>query len=428
MLETKYSQSVTLSHPAPTPFVQQVGRALFETNLLNQFTTTIVYKPDAQWLNYLNSVARLLKVDLSKQLLRRSVTEFPLSLVRDYPWHEVFRLLVGRLDKDKRLTDVVFHWGNKNFDQWVARSALAGAKAVYSYETACVETFQAAKKYNMACIYDVPAPEHDFVTHLLNEEIKNYPELNTSYWKYVLTLQERRTQWRRQEWNLADVVIANSEFTKASYATAGLDVEKVRVVPYGAPPITTEVSEGSSSAEPLRFLWAGTFSIRKGAHYLLKAWKKLQPNSQARLSVFGALELPSSLVQDLPKEIKISGTVPRSELYELYRQADVLVFPTLCDGFGMVVTEAFAQGLPVITTNRAGAADLVKHGVNGLIIPAGDADALAEALDWCLTHRQELKAMRKAALETAASWQWSDYRRTLIEKMLDGLKAAGYTL
>lgn len=428
MLETKYSQSVTLSHPAPTPFVQQVGRALFETNLLNQFTTTIVYKPDAQWLNYLDSVAKLLKVDLSKQLSRRSVTEFPLSLVRDYPWHEVFRLLVGRLDKDKRLTDVVFHWGNKNFDQWVARSALAGAKAVYSYETACVETFQAAKKHNMACIYDVPAPEHDFVTHLLNEEIKNYPELNTSYWKYVLTLQERRTQWRRQEWNLADVVIANSEFTKASYAAAGLDVEKVRVVPYGAPPITTEVSEGSSPAEPLRFLWAGTFSIRKGAHYLLKAWKKLQPNSQARLSVFGALELPSSLVQDLPKEIKISGTVPRSELYELYRQADVLVFPTLCDGFGMVVTEAFAQGLPVITTNRAGAADLVKHGVNGLIIPAGDADALAEALDWCLTHRQELKAMRKAALETAASWQWSDYRRTLIEKMLDGLKAAGYTL
>ncbi|MBD2297297.1 glycosyltransferase family 4 protein [Nostoc sp. FACHB-190] len=428
MLKTKYSQSVTLSHPAPTPFVQQVGRALFETNLLNRFTTTIVYKPDAQWLNYLNSVAKLLKVDLSKQLSRRSVTEFPLSLVRDYPWHEVFRLLVGRLDKDKRLTDVVFHWGNKGFDQWVARSALAGAKAVYSYETACVETFQAAKKHNIACIYDVPAPEHDFVTHLLNEEIENYPELNTSYWKYVLTLQERRTQWRRQEWNLADVVIANSEFTKASYAAAGLDVEKVRVVPYGAPPITTEVSEGSSAAEPLRFFWAGTFSIRKGAHYLLKAWKKLQPNSQARLDVFGALELPSSLVQDLPKEIKISGTVPRSELYELYRQADVLVFPTLCDGFGMVVTEAFAQGLPVITTNRAGAADLVKHGVNGLIIPAGDADALAEALDWCLTHRQELKAMRKAALETAASWQWSDYRRTLIEKMLDGLKAAGYTL
>lgn len=428
MLETKYNQSITLSHPAPTPFVQQVGRALFEEGILGQFTTTLVYRPDAQWLNYLQPLANLLKFDLHKQLSRRSVTEFPLSLVKDYPLHEVIRLLVGRLDKDKRLTDVVFHWGNKGFDNWVARSALADAKAVYSYETACVKTFQVAKKRNMACIYDVPAPEHDYVTNLLNEEIKDFPELNTPYWKYVLALQEQRTQWRRQEWELADVVIANSEFTKSSYAAAGLDVEKVRVVPYGAPPITSEVSLGSSQTEPLRFLWAGTFGVRKGAHYLLKAWQKLQPNSSASLDVYGALELPSALVNDLPKEIKISGTVPHRELYELYRQADVLVFPTLCDGFGMVVTEAFAQGLPVITTNRAGAADLVKHGVNGLIIPAGDVDALAEALEWCLTHRQELKAMRQAALETAANWQWSDYRRTLIERLLDGLKAAGYNL
>lgn len=428
MLETKYSQSITLSHPAPTPFVQQVGRALFEEGLLNQFTTTFVYRPDAQWINHLNPLAKLLKIDLHKQLSRRSVTEFPLSLVKDYPWYEITRLVVGRLDKEKKLTDSVFHWSNKEFDHWVARTALTGAKAVYSYETACVATFQAAKKHKMACIYDVPAPEHDFVTKLLNEEIKDYPELNTSYWQYVLELQEQRTHWRRQEWQLADVVIANSEFTKESYAIAGLDVEKVRVVPYGAPPITGEVSLGSSETEPMRFFWAGTFGIRKGAHYLLKAWNKLQPGASARLDVFGALDLPSALVNDLPQEITISGTVPRSELDGLYRQADVLVFPTLCDGFGMVVTEAFAQGLPVITTNRAGAADLVKHGVNGLIIPAGDVDALAEALEWCLTHRQELKAMRQAALDTAASWQWSDYRRTLIEKLVDGLKAAGYTL
>jgi glycosyltransferase involved in cell wall biosynthesis len=94
----------------------------------------------------------------------------------------------------------------------------------------------------------------------------------------------------------------------------------------------------------------------------------------------------------------------------------------------MVVTEAFAQGLPVITTDRAGAADLVRHGVNGLIIPAGDRSALLEALDWCITHRKELKAMRQAALDTAASWQWSDYRKALVNNLLDGLKVAGYSL
>ncbi|NEO67677.1 MAG: glycosyltransferase family 4 protein, partial [Moorea sp. SIO4G2] len=150
--------------------------------------------------------------------------------------------------------------------------------------------------------------------------------------------------------------------------------------------------------------------------------------SNVQLNVFGAMGLPQSLLANIPDSIHLNGTVPRSELYKIYHNSDVLVFPTLCDGFGMVVTEAFAQGLPVITTNRAGAADLVRHGVNGLIIPAGDADALADALEWCVSHRAELRAMGQAALETAANWQWSDYRRLLIENLQDDLKIKGYSL
>lgn len=420
---------VLLTHPAPTPFAQQIGRALFDAGMLSQFTTTFVDRPNSVKLQYLCQLAKIFQFDLRRQLSRRSVTEFPLSMVRDYPWREVVWNLVGRFDKDKRLTDLMFHWSNTGFDRWVARQALVGSDAVYGYEYACLATFQAAREREMACIYDVPSPEHDYVGNLLREELKSYPEIQTLYQRYCQARHAQRTQRRQQEWQLADVVIANSEFTKASYAAAGLDVEKVRVVPLGAPPVCTEyITETISKQEPLRCLWAGTFSIRKGAHYLLQAWKKLQPSSGARLDVFGAMELPETLLQNLPDSIKISGTIPRSELYEFYRQADVLVFPTLCDGFGMVVTEAFAQGLPVITTNRAGAVDLVGHLVNGLIVPPGNAQALAEALEWCMTHRSELRAMRKAALETAASWQWSDYRRALLENLRDGLTAAGYKL
>ncbi len=114
------------------------------------------------------------------------------------------------------------------------------------------------------------------------------------------------------------------------------------------------------------------------------------------------------------------GSVVRSVLFEAYEAADILVFPTLSDGFGMVVTEAFAHGLPVITTNRAGASDLVRHGVNGLIIPAGDAVALANALKWCIENRQQLTGMRQAALDTARNWQWSDYRAALTRVVCDG--------
>lgn len=417
--------TVTLAHTAPTPFVQQVGRALYEANLLNQFVTTIVYRPDQPLTKLATSLSDRLYFDLAKQLSRRAVTEFPLSLVKDYPQFEILQLLTGKLGIDRRLGDWIFHRGLSAYDHWVAKT-VRSSRVVYGYETACLATFEAAKQAGIACVYDVPAPEHDFVENLLFEELQRYPELETPYRKYVRQRQAERTQKRRREWELADVVIANSEFTKASYAAAGLDVAKVRVVPYGAPAIAASAIAEQPSPT-LQVLWAGTFSIRKGAHYLLQAWRQLHPQN-ATLSIYGAMGLPATLTANLPDSIQISGTIPRTELYQRYQQADVLVFPTLCDGFGMVVTEAFAQGLPVITTDRAGAADLIQHGVNGLIVPSGDAEALADTLQWCVSHRAELRSMRKAALETAAKWQWSDYRRSLIENLRDGLSAAGFTL
>lgn len=183
---------------------------------------------------------------------------------------------------------------------------------------------------------------------------------------------------------------------------------------------------GSSERELLRVLWAGNFSVRKGAHYLLSAWKQIASENAATLDIYGAVLLPEKLLRGLPASIRFCSTIPHVELFTQYQKADVLVFPTLCDGFGMVVTEAFAHGLPVITTNRAGAADLVSHGENGLIVPAGDADALAQALEWCIGHRTQLAAMRRAASETAARWQWYDYRHALADNVTAGLRAAGY--
>ena len=233
--------------------------------------------------------------------------------------------------------------------------------------------------------------EHDFVENLIQREIEKFPELDDGKRTYFLSHRVRRTKRRRQEWALADVVIANSTFTRDFYAAAGLDVGKVRVIPLGAPPVRNSGVDMEGWPCPLRVLWAGTFSVRKGAHYLLEAWRNLAPRQSAKLEIYGAVALPAKLMRDLPSTISISPTVPRTELFEHYRAADILVFPTLCDGFGMVVTEAFAQGLPVITTTRAAPRDLVRHGENGLIIPAGDTRALTDALEWCMTHPDRIE-------------------------------------
>jgi glycosyltransferase involved in cell wall biosynthesis len=264
----------------------------------------------------------------------------------------------------------------------------------------------------------MPAPEPLFVQRILGVEMDKFPELRTAYHRYTAKREDRRTARRRAEWHCADVVIAASAYTKRSFTTAGLDVAKVRIVPLGAPVVWArdEALSPVAARDPKpTFLWAGTFGIRKGAHYLLDAWRQGGFGRHARLKVFGAVALPDRVLRPVPEGVEFGGSISRPALMAQYRDSDALIFPTLCDGWGMVVTEAWSRGLPVITTDCAGAADLLRDGENGLLIRAGDAGAISESLQWCLSNREKLRAMREAALATAANWQWSDYRRMLAD-------------
>jgi glycosyltransferase involved in cell wall biosynthesis len=115
----------------------------------------------------------------------------------------------------------------------------------------------------------------------------------------------------------------------------------------------------------------------------------------------------------LPSNIVMQGPVNRTRVLEEFLRSDLLIFPTLCDGFGLVVPEALSKGLPVLTTTRAGAADLIRDGENGVLVEAGSADDLLRGLVWAQSNRQRLASMRPAALETSQSHQWQDYRYRL---------------
>jgi glycosyltransferase involved in cell wall biosynthesis len=299
------------------------------------------------------------------------------------------------------------------FDRRVARGLHAGLTAVYGYEHSALATFERARALGLRVAYDLPAPEPRFVHELLEVEMEKFPELRTAYHRHVAAREERRIARRRAEWHAADIILVNSVFTKNSYARAGLDCSRVHVATLGSPPTVArdEALVAPDPKSPLTLLWAGSFSIRKGAHYLLDAWRAGGLGRFARLRVFGAVGLPERLLHPVPDGIEFRGSIPRAELLGEYRQADALIFPTLCDGFGLVATEAWSRGVPVITTDRAGAADLLKPGQNGRLIRAGDASAIVEVVEWCHANRGELRAMREAALATAKAWQWSDYRR-----------------
>src|SRR5205814_10724482 len=135
---------------------------------------------------------------------------------------------------------------------------------------------------------------------------------------------------------------------------------------------------------------AGTQDLRKGIHLLYQAWRRLNlAPAQGELWLIGKMQLPERMRSDLPGVVRCMDSVPHVELQSIYRRASVFVLPSPADGVGLVITEAMAQGLPVIITTNTGAAEVIEHGRNGFIIPADSVDALEAQMRWCIEHRPE---------------------------------------
>jgi glycosyltransferase involved in cell wall biosynthesis len=405
---------------------QNAARALMEADALDAFVTTYAYRPEGVLERALRKAPFASTQRIARELARRRVDQLPMQLVHTYPIWEMLRTGGHRLGASAAITDRLWDCMSHSFDALLARRYVPRTKAIQAFEYTALSAFKRAKEEGVARILHLPSLDSLEFEEIRRREKSQWPELASNYDAYFDRKFERRYRRRCEEIELADVIITNSSLTARSHISAGANPSKFFAVPLGAPPPIREVQHTPAAhPRPLNVLWAGTFQLRKGAHYLLQAWRQL-PQAAAVLNVYGAVELPERLLQSRGENIVFHGSVSKPMLFKAYEAADILVFPTLSDGFGMVVTEAMAHGLPVITTEQAGAADLVTSD-NGIIVPAAGPGALADALQWCLDNRSGLREMRHHALETARSRQWSDFRRDLIGALGQGLCRAGYS-
>jgi glycosyltransferase involved in cell wall biosynthesis len=355
---------------------------------------------------------------LRRQLGRRALPGVPARWVRSHPGWELLRTASGLAGAPEVVKDRLWERMVLRFDQAVSRGLSGAEGAVYGYEHACRASFSRARELGVRRIFDMASPHFTFMDRLLARQMEEFPEVRTAHDVATGSLSQRRNAHKQAELDLAELVVANSTFTARTLLDTGYPPERVRVVPLGAPPVAA-VPRDVAAHGPVRFLFAGTASIRKGAHVLLAAWKKLAPARGASLTLAGQWTLPDAMRRGLPPSVRVAGSLPRADLEALYRESSVLVFPSLADGFAMVVTEAMAHGLPVIVTRHVGAADLVREGDNGWVLEPGDADAVAERMQWCIDHPAELVAMGEAATRTAAENGWTDYQHRLVRAICE---------
>jgi glycosyltransferase involved in cell wall biosynthesis len=406
---------------------QNAALALSEAGALQAYVTTFAYRTNGAMAGLLRHLPEKAAKRIGQALGRRAVEEIPPHLVHCHPTWEILRTAAAQASASPVLVDRLWDRMSHSFDALVARRYVPHAQAVQAFEYTALASFERAKAEGMARILQLPSLDSLQFETIQRREKFHWPELVGKHDGYFDRKLARRYERRCREIALADVIIANSSLTARSHIAAGADPAKILAVPLAAPPPIAEVADDARArARPLKAIWAGTFSLRKGAHYLIEAWRLLGAGEKARLEVYGQPQVPPRLGAATPGNVTFHGSVPKPVLFQAYQSADVLVFPTLSDGFGLVVTEAMAHGLPVITTDRAGAADLVSPD-NGLIVPAANPRALADALQWCLDNRERLHAMRFHALETARCRQWPDFRRDLIAALETGLRRAGYS-
>jgi phosphatidylinositol alpha-mannosyltransferase len=181
------------------------------------------------------------------------------------------------------------------------------------------------------------------------------------------------------------------------------------IIPNGVD-VSAAGATGRQPADHLRIICIGRTDERKGIPVLLAAFNALSEHVPAHLSIIG-LE-PADLDRypldaEVKAKIEAHGKVSRLQLWEEVGAADVLCAPSLAgESFGMVLTEGFACGTPPIASRIAGYSDVVNDGVDGLMVPPGDAQALAEALQRVWHEPQLLESMSIAARRSAERYAW----------------------
>jgi len=400
--------AVLMSHPTGNQNVRNALRSLVEREMLAEFWTTVAWNPQSRW-NW------VLPPSLRNQLARRAFENAPRERVKCVPWKELIRLgvrsslLESLLSSGERPFSVIGMY--RSFDARVARRLREiEIGAVYAYEGGALQTFRQAKQQGIAALYDLPSGHWYWERELLQDEKERNPELASLIPK--LSDSEDHMREKDEEVRLADFVIVASQYVRRTLAGV-VPEQKIRVVPYGAPPVCTRPEIARKRCRPLRVLFVGALHQRKGIGYLLKAVEML--GTDVELTLIGQRFAPNAIVDRACKRWRWFETIPHDQVLDVMMQSDVLVLPSISEAFGLVVTEALACGLPVIVTPNVGASDLVCDGKEGFVVPVCSAEAIAVRLNDLKRDSELLAHLSWNAQAAAARHPWDNYREIWAE-------------
>lgn len=222
------------------------------------------------------------------------------------------------------------------------------------------------------------------------------------------------------EYQLADRILVPSEVARQSFIRRGIAPGRVVKVPYGV-----DISAFSMASEkrcPGAVVSVAAVGLRKGHHHLIQAFRMLSAQN-ATLTLVGTVTPGWGRRLALGETgVRATGAVNRRRVIEELQRASVFVLASAEDGFGLVIAQAMACGLPVIATEATGVRELITDGVEGFVVPAPpDATSLALAMDFLLRESDTASAMGEAGRRKVEKLGgWDGYARQIVAAFRDG--------
>lgn len=403
--------SVVVSHPTGNANVRAVLRALEREGLLERFHTTIAL-PETGWSDRISQ-------SFDRRLGQRRFPQVPWDKVRLHPAREIVRQVARRCGP---AVLVRHETGCASVDAVYAaldRAVAAGLRrdqgptqAIYAYEDEALESFQAARDLGIFRFYDLPSVHWKTRLRLFRDEAERLPQ-----WAQTLDAikdSPEKNARKDEELSASDRIFVASTFNQIMLTEHFGTRLSVSVVPYGCPSPLVARPRQRDGGTPLRLFFAGRLTQQKGLADLISALKII--SIDWHLTIAG--QLPDRPPEELTRFLSDPrchwlGTVPHRTLLEHMTLANLFVFPSLSEGFGMVITEALAAGLPVITTPHTCGPDILTDSHDGFIVPIRSPEAIAARITQLAENEALRYQMAENALETAANNPWGDYEAAI---------------
>jgi starch synthase len=300
----------------------------------------------------------------------------------------------------------------RDFDRW-AKSQLGSPSAINSLSGFATSTLCSASERGLTVFCDRGSWHILEQKHILDEEADMIGVPQERFDPFIVERELR-------EYEIADKIIVPSEAARQSFLRQGIDASRVVKIPYGV-----DISQFSSPIEERRpgaIVSVATISLRKGHHHLLQAFQLLRTRN-ATLTLVGAISAGYGRYLNLDQPaVRITGPVSRSRVIRELQQASIFVLASIEEGLALVIAQAMACGLPVISTEAAGASELITDGVEGIIVSSPvSAEKLAQAIDYLLSDNVRSRAMGAAARrKVEAIGGWERYGRQLVAAFHEG--------